>query len=118
MMNISFSEACLILAKWRDNKSQLQITFFKPKEDLPSQGSPGIILNCPGKDAIVSALIIIDGQQAEWRVNLEGASFQYGEPVDSAVFPEFAEGKWASYLSVELHTGDLITFAERFIAED
>lgn len=114
MTSISSEEAFLIFGKWRDNKSQLQITFFKPKDEFPPQSSPGIILNCPGNDERLSAAIVVNGQQHEWRVDLAGASFQYGEPSDSALFPELAEGKWASYLSVELHTGDLILFAERF----
>lgn len=118
MMSISTSEAFLIFAKWRDQKSQLQIGFFRPKLNPRPVGSPGIILSCSEQHNSISAVILIDGQQNEWRVNLADAAFQYGEPADTAVFPEWAERKWQSYLSVELPTGDSVIFAERATQEE
>jgi hypothetical protein len=115
MMSISSSEAFLILGKWRDNKAQLQIGFFKPGKNA---GTPGVITDTSPKDETIEALIVVNGQTAKWRFPLRGASFQYGEPADSAVFPEFAEGKWSSYLVAELPDGNTILFAERFAEEN
>lgn len=115
MVKISASEAFLIFGKWRDSKAQLQIGFFKL--DGKTAGTPGVITEASPKEETISAVIVANGQEAGWRCSLRDASFQYGEPSDSAVYPEFAEGKWASYLSVELPDGNTVIFADRFVPE-
>jgi len=116
MTSLSSSEAFLIFGKWRDNESQLQIVFFGFGKLVGS--TPGVIKETSPNEESVAAFIVEKGQPAEWRVSLRGASFQYGEPLDSALYPELAEGKWASYLFVELPDGKSIFFAERFEGED
>ena len=114
MTSISSADAFLIFGKWRDNESQIQVSFRKEGK---SAGSPAGILEVFPKEESISALIVVDGQPAKWTGDFRRASFSYGEPKDTAAFPEFAEGKWASYLLVELPDGDSILFAERFREE-
>jgi hypothetical protein len=115
MRNISSSDAFLILGKWRDKKSQLQISFAGRGQ---LAGTPAVVIETSPQEETLSASIVASGQAAVWRCNLRGASFQYGEASDSAVFPEFAEGKWVSYLLAELPEGKTILFAERFLEEE
>ncbi len=112
MISISSSEAFLILGKWRENNSQLQLTIRSAGKTV---GSPARITETSPSDESISALIVLDGQTQLCRLDFRGASFQYGEPSDSALFPEFAEGKWASYLLVEVPSGNVYFFAERFV---
>ena len=99
MTNISSADAFLIFAKWRDDKPQVQLSMHKP--DGRSDGTPVSIISISENEESVFAEITLDGQKKECTLNFRGAVFSYGEPSDSAVFPEFAEGKWASYLDVE-----------------
>ena len=111
MTSISSEEAFLILGKWRDSNSHLQVGLYKP--DARQTGSPGRILTCSPSDEIVSLSIVVNGQNAMWELPLKGASFEYGEPLDSAAFPEFAERVWSSYLLAKLVDGISVLFAER-----
>jgi len=111
MTSISFSDAFLIFGKWRDNESQLQIRVSKPGKLAATP--PGRILTCSPNEEKISLSIVVDRQNAIWDLPLAGASFQYGEPADSAVFPEFAERKWSSYLLAELTDGSSVLFAAR-----
>jgi hypothetical protein len=110
MMNISSSEAFLIFAKWRDFKPQIQL-MRKPAGEVA--GTPASIILISEKDESIDVEIVLNGQKTKCRFDLRGASFSYGEPADSAVFPEFAEGKWASYLDAQCPSGTLFIFAER-----
>jgi hypothetical protein len=48
----------------------------------------------------VLAEIVVSEQKKKCLLDFREASFSHGEPSDSAVFPEFAEGNWVSYLAV------------------
>lgn len=112
MTSISSSDAFLILGKWRDNKSQLQISLERQGK---SAGTPAVIIETSPNEEGISASIVASGQAALWRCNFRGASFQYGEAADSAAFPEFAEGRWVSYLLADMPDGGTVLFAERFL---
>ena len=112
MTNISSADAFLIFAKWRDDKSQVQLSIHKP--DGMVAGTPVSIISISESEESISAEIVLDGQKKKCRLNFRGGSFSYGEPADSAIFPEFAEGKWASYLDVQCPSGTIFIFAERF----
>lgn len=112
MMKISSAHAFLILGKWRDDKPQVQLSIHK--SDGTADGTPVSIISISESEESILAEIVLDGQKKKCLLNFRGASFSYGEPADSAVFPEFAEGKWASYLDVECLSGTIYVFAERF----
>jgi len=112
MTNISSTDAFLIFARWRDGKQQVQLSIHKP--DGKSDGSPVSIISISENEESVFAEIVLDREKKKCLLNFRGASFSYGEPGDSAVFPEFAEGKWSSYLDVRCPSGTLFIFAERF----
>ncbi len=112
VMNISASEAFLMFGKWRDGKSPVQLSIRKA--DGSEQGSPVSIISTSEIDESVDAEIVANTQKQSCRLDLRGASFSYGEPAHSALYPEFAEGKWTSYLVVECPTGTMFLSAERF----
>ncbi len=112
MTSISPADAFLIFARWRDGKPLVQHSMHK--SDGKSGGTPVSIISISENEESVFAEIVLDGQEKKCLLNFKGASFSYGEPSDSAVFPEFAEGKWASYLDVTCPSGNLYVFAERF----
>jgi hypothetical protein len=111
MTKISSAEAFLIFAKWRDEKSQVQLSIRKP--DGSSAGTPVSIISISGTKESVSAEIVLSGQKKKCLLDCRNASFSYGEPAEVAVFPEFAEGTWASYLVAECPSGTALVFAER-----
>jgi hypothetical protein len=115
MNEISSGVALWILDKWRLSKSQLQASIFR---DGKSQGTPATIEEIsPGKEKILVS-IEVSGQPAKWNLPVAGCRFSFGVPLEVAVFPEFAEGKWVSYLNIELPTGETVVFAERFFDMD
>jgi hypothetical protein len=116
MINISSADAFLIFGKWRDNKSQLQVSFLESGKQVG--GTPAVIIESSPKEETISVSIVAIEQPAQWDVSLRGASFQYGEPSDSPPFPERAEGVWESYLCVEMLDGKMAFFAERFLGDE
>jgi hypothetical protein len=115
MEKISSAEAFLIFGKWRDEKSQVQLGISE-RNKLP-RGTPAVITEISEQDETVDAVIVLNGQGQPCRLNFRGTSFQYGEPADSAGYPEFAEGKWVSYLHAVCPSGNEYVFAERFTAK-
>jgi hypothetical protein len=63
----------------------------------------------------VSFVILEAGQKKEWRVSFEGCKFSFGVASECAVFPEFTEGKWVSYMAIEFPVGKQVLLAERFV---
>lgn len=112
MKKLSSSDAFLILGKWRDEKSQVQINFL---HDGKQVGSPLEITEVSQGNEAVVATIVLNGQKTPCDFDFSGASFQYGEPLDTAPFPEFAEGKWESYLLIECPSGRSFLFAARLV---
>jgi hypothetical protein len=111
MTNISSADAFLIFAKWRDEKPHVQLSMHK--SDGRSGGTPVSIISISENEESILAEIVLDGQKKQCRFDFRQATFSYGEPADSAVYPEFAEGKWSSYLDVACLSGALYVFAER-----
>ena len=111
MKSISLSDAFLMFAKWRDEKPRMR--FCLRKKDSPFVGSPASIISTSESEERIDVEIILNGQNQKCGLNFRGASFSYGEPADSALFPEFAERVWASYLSVDCPSGTQFMFAER-----
>jgi hypothetical protein len=111
MTNISPTDAFLMFAKWRDEKPQVQFCLRKVGSHMVS--SPVSIFSISGNEERIDVEIVLNGQNQKCALDFRGASFSYGEPLDSAVFPEFAEKVWASYLSVDCPTGTQFLFAER-----
>jgi hypothetical protein len=114
MKSISSDEAFLIFGMWRDNASQLQLNMRGARENI---SSPAWITEISTIDFSVSGWIVADGQKAKCVFDFRDAVFEYGEPLDTAVYPEFAEGKWASYLLVTAPSGSTFFFTERFAEE-
>jgi hypothetical protein len=111
MDRISPEDAFLIFAKWRDNKSRLQMNLLGPGT---SGSTPAMIVNVSPEEKTVEASIAAEGQPTLCSCSFREASFQYGEPSDTAIFPEYAEGKWSAYLLAELKEGKSVLFVERF----
>jgi hypothetical protein len=99
MTSISSEEAFPILRKWLDDNSRLQIVFFRLGKLIGS--TPGLIKKASPNEESAIAFIVVDEQAREWHGNFRGVSSQYGEALDSALFPEYSEGKRVSYLFVE-----------------
>ena len=111
MRNISTAEAFLIFAKWRDECSQIQLSIFEPNGK--SHGTPFSISAVSEKDEEIAGEIVQSEEKRKCALRLRGSIFAYGEPSEDAVFPEFAEGKWASYIDAECPNGVRFVFAER-----
>jgi hypothetical protein len=112
MKPISASDAFLIFEKWRDEQPQVHLSMRK-KDGSSHGSSPVSIISTSEGDGTLDAQVVVDGKEQRWRVDWREASYLYGEPSDSAVYPEFVEGKWASYLVVDAPT-TMDLFAERF----
>ena len=110
MTNISSSDAFGILGKWRDGTSQLHLSMRKA--DGSMDGALASIISVSDSEESVLAEIVVSEQKKKRLLDFREAFFSSGEPSDSAVFPEFAEGKWVSYLAVECPTGAMFLFAE------
>ena len=61
-------------------------------------------------------MVIVDlaGQNREWTISVESASFSFGTAFDATPFPEFVEGAWKSFLTISFSDGRALAFAERF----
>lgn len=113
MNEISSGVAFWILEKWRNMSVQLQLSYFSGSS---AQGSPAVISRISPMASKVSFVILDpDGQKKEWTLSFEYCKFSFGVAAECAVFPEFAEGKWVSYLAIELPNGKQILVAERFV---
>ena len=114
MNEISSGMAFWIFEIWRRMSTQLQLSYFGEWSD--SIGSPAVIWHTSPISSKVS-FVILDtaGQKREWKLSFGDCKFSFGVASECAVFPEFAEGKWVSYLSVELPNGKRILAAERFL---
>jgi len=111
MTNISSSDAFVILEKWRDGTSQVRLSMRNA--DGSVDGTPVSIISTSDSDESVLVEMLLSGQGEKCCLDFRDASFSQGDPSDSAVFPEFAEGRWVSYLVVEFPTGAMFAFAER-----
>jgi hypothetical protein len=113
MKKISSEDAFMMFNLWRDRKSQLQLSIWKG-EVSASAGTPAQVISSGNEKVEVS--IIANGQEATWRIDFSGASFEIGKPEDAAVFPKFAERAWVRYLLVELpDNGNKYLFAEKSV---
>ena len=117
MKNISSSDAFLMFRLWHDKQSPLQVQIRK--SDGKGGSSPSRITETSESESAISALIVFAEQSQEWRIDFTGAKFSIGKPEDTAMFPEYAEGKWVRYLFVELpDNGTKYLFLERFVDTD
>jgi hypothetical protein len=112
MNEISSGVAFWIFDIWRQINAQLQASFFSGSE---SAGSPAVIWRTSPMESKVSFVIFEAEQKKEWRVSFENCQFSFGVASESAVFPEFAEGKWVSYMAIEFPNGKRVLLAERFV---
>lgn len=113
MKEISRSVAFWIFDMWRKTAAQLQVDTIDPKS--PSQGSPAVISRTLPNAAKVSMLAVTrDGQNVEWSIDMGNCRFFFGVTEECAPFPEFAEGKWVSFLSAQFPEEKSILFRERF----
>jgi hypothetical protein len=113
MNEISSGIAFWIFDAWRRMSAQVQVETTK---GIKSGGSPGAIWRTsPNPFKISVVMLDTQGQKNEWVVPLEGCKFSFGVPLESAPFPEYAEGIWLSYLVVDFPDGAQTVFAERFI---
>jgi len=112
MKPITVSDAFLIFAKWRDEQPQVHLSMRK-KDASWQGGTPVSIIATSQSDGRVDVQVVVDGKEQPLRLDFRQASFLYGEPSDSAQYPEFAEGRWASYLVVDTPT-TMYLFSERF----
>jgi hypothetical protein len=112
MNEISSGVAFWIFDNWRRVNAQLQASFFSGSE---SAGSPAVIWRTSPNENKVSFVIVEAGQKKEWKVSFEHCKFSFGVASECAVFPEFAEGKWVSYMAIEFPNGKRVLLAERFV---
>jgi hypothetical protein len=72
-----------------------------------AQGSPVSILRVDPNVSIVSVEIVdTAGQKKEWAIPLSGAQLSFGVVPEAASFPEFFEGRWVSFLSARMSSGE------------
>jgi len=109
-IRISAEEAYLLFAKWRESEAKLHVAFFGRGNRV---ASPGTIVESYAKEESIVVLVATDAPSNVWSVPLHGARFSYCEPMAMPRFPQYSDGKWAAYLTVEMPNGFSALFAER-----
>jgi hypothetical protein len=113
MTDISSGVAFWIFDAWRKVEAQLQVVSIN---GALRASTPAVIWHTfPIASKISMVILLDDGQKREWELPLADAKFSFGTVGECAVFPEFAEGKWVSFLVADLPSGTQMLFAERFV---
>jgi hypothetical protein len=109
MSRISPEDAYLIFDKWREERTQLQFVMKRPP-GVRAVNSAFVTNVLPqSSQVLISALV--EDEYLNVAVNLTSAEYEYEDA--NAVLPEFAGGKWVSFLAANFPNGNRYVFGEK-----